>query len=45
MLVEIALPVINIICGICSGPILTQEKQGRNQGAIREMSGRMTSLI
>ena len=30
------LSLIDIVCGICSGPILNQGKQGRNQGNIRE---------
>ena len=28
--------VISIVCSICTGPILNQEKQGRNQGKISD---------
>jgi len=37
--------VISIVCCILLGPILNQGKQGRNQVDIKEMSGKVTSLI
>ena len=35
-MIGLRLSLIGVECGICSGPILNQGKQGRNQGNIRE---------
>ena len=34
-----------LMCSICPGPIYNQRKLSGNHGKIREMSGKMTSLI